>query len=90
MQRKVVLAVSLLLSLFCCAAVYLWISNLRLKDSLKRAVKAKVYKEGVDLKQHKKLKESLRRDLEEKYRADMISYQAVQKRLEQKKVRQEP
>jgi sensor histidine kinase regulating citrate/malate metabolism len=83
-QRKVVLAVSLLLFLFCAAGAYLWISNLRLKDSLKKALKTKAAKQGMDLQQHRELKEKLKKDLEEKYRADMISYQAVTKRLEQK------
>ncbi|MDD5560739.1 MAG: hypothetical protein PHT50_01205 [Candidatus Omnitrophica bacterium] len=83
MQRKVILVARLLLFVFCAAGVYLWVSNLRLKASLKKVLKTKVVKQGVELQQHKKLKEDLKKGLEEKYRADMISYQVVTKRLEQ-------
>lgn len=90
MRRKVVLAASFLLFIFCATAAYLWVSNLMLKDSLKKAVKTKVSRQEMDLERHKKIKEGLRRELEEKYRADMISYRAVTKRLEQEKLKQEP
>lgn len=83
MQKRAVLFVSLFLFAFFSATACLWIYNLRLKQSLKKDLNTKISKQEIDLQQHNKLKEDLKRDLEEKYRADMISYKVVAKRLEQ-------
>ncbi|MDD5129046.1 MAG: hypothetical protein PHO40_05285 [Candidatus Omnitrophica bacterium] len=83
MQKKVVLSVSLFLFVFIVVLAYLWISNLKLKESLKKDLKARITNQGKDLQKHRKIKEDIRRSLEEKYRADMVSSRVVTKRLEQ-------
>jgi sensor histidine kinase regulating citrate/malate metabolism len=82
-QKKVVLSVSLFLFVFIVVLAYLWISNLKLKESLKKDLKARITNQGKDLQKHRKIKEDIRRSLEEKYRADMVSSRVVTKRLEQ-------
>ncbi|MDD4894959.1 MAG: hypothetical protein PHW54_06590 [Candidatus Omnitrophica bacterium] len=83
MQKKVVLFVSLFSFVFLAVLAYFWISNLKLKESLKKDLKARIANQGKDLQRHRKIKEDLKRGLEEKYRADMISSRVVTKRLEQ-------
>lgn len=90
MERKVVSVARLLLFVFCGIGIYLLISNLILRESLKKMSKAAAIIKDKDSQQYKKLQEDIKRDMEEKYRADMISYQVVTKRLEQKKIKQEP
>ena len=89
MQRKVVLVARLFLFVSAAMGIYFLISNLILRESLKKISKAVAVIKDKDSQQNKKLQEDIRRDLEEKYRADMISYQVVTKRLEQKKIMQE-
>jgi hypothetical protein len=89
-ERKVVSVARLLLFVFCGIGIYLLISNLILRESLKKMSKAAAIIKDKDSQQYKKLQEDIKRDMEEKYRADMISYQVVTKRLEQKKIKQEP
>ena len=61
---------------------YLILSNQELKKSVKTAVVAKEAEKTVEFKKDlKAAKENLKRDLTEKYRADMVSYQAMMKRL---------
>ncbi|MDD5505380.1 MAG: hypothetical protein PHR73_01310 [Candidatus Omnitrophica bacterium] len=88
MQRKFVLVARLLLFVFCGMGVYLLISNLMLRESLKKISKAAAAIKDKDTQQYKKIEQGIRRDMEEKYRADMISYQVVNRRLEQEKNRQ--
>lgn len=88
MQRKVVFVARLSLFLFCGAGVYLLISNWMLGESLKKISKSVSVIKDKDSQQYKKIQEDIRRDMEEKYRADMVSYQVVAKRLEQEKNRQ--
>ena len=88
MQKKVVLATKLFLLLFCALGIYLLISNLILRQSLKKITKFAEIAKDKDSLQHKKLEEGIRRDLEEKYRADMVSYKVVAKRLEQEQNKQ--
>ncbi len=88
MQSKVVLVARLFLFVLCAAGVYLLISNLMLRESLKKISQEAVIIKDKDSQQHKKLEEDIRRDMEEKYRADMISYKVVTKRLEQEQNRQ--
>lgn len=78
----------LFLLVFFGIGVYLLISNLMLRDSLKKISKAAAIIKDKDSQQYKKLQENIRRDMEEKYRADMVSYQVVTRRLEQEKNRQ--
>ncbi len=78
----------LFLLVFFGVGVYLLISNLMLRDSLKKISKAAAIIKDKDSQQYKKLQENIRRDMEEKYRADMVSYQVVTRRLEQEKNRQ--
>ena len=88
MPRKAILVVKLFLCVFCGLGVYLLISNLMLRESLKKISKSVATMRNKDSEQHNKLREDIKRGLEEKYRADMISYQVVQKRLEQERNRQ--
>ncbi len=85
MQKRVVLVCGFILFMFLASGAYLWVSNIMLKASLKKDLKAKASRQGIDLKKHKKMKEDIRKKLEEKYRADMISYQAAKIRLEREK-----
>ena len=78
----------LFLFVFCGICVYLLISNFMLKESLKKISRSAAIIKDKDSQQHKKLEEGIRSDMEEKYRADMVSYQVVVKRLEQEKNRQ--
>ncbi|MBL7130013.1 MAG: hypothetical protein ISS45_01180 [Candidatus Omnitrophica bacterium] len=87
MQRKVVLILILVLFLLCGMSIYLLRSNLSLKESLKEIPGTEEAKKKTSL-ERKKLKEDLKRDLEEKYQADMVSYQAMIKRLELEKKKQ--
>jgi hypothetical protein len=87
-QKKVVLFASLLLFILFSATAYLGISNLRLKEFLKKGLRTKITRQGADLQKHKKIKEGLKRGLEEKYRADMISSRVAAKRLKQEQARQ--
>ncbi len=88
MKKKITLVVKLFLFVSCGLGAYLFISNLILRESLKKISKSAAIIKDKDSLQHKKLKEGIRMDMEEKYRADMISYQVVVKRLEQEKNRQ--
>ena len=89
MQRKVVLVARLSLFLFCgVLGIYFLVSNLVLRESLKKISKATAIMKDKDSLQYKKLQEDTRRDLEEKYRADMVSYKVVAKRLELEKNKQ--
>ncbi|MDD5042556.1 MAG: hypothetical protein PHV40_02700 [Candidatus Omnitrophica bacterium] len=82
MQKKVILFFALVLLIFLLACVYLWVSRIRLKESLEKDLASRATHQGSDLKKLKKQKEKLKKAMEEKYRADMISYKAVEKRLE--------
>lgn len=88
MQRKVYLVAKFFLFISCGIGAYLLISNLILRESLKNISKAAAIIKDKDSQQHKRIEKDIRSDIEEKYRADMISYQVVQKRLEQEKNRQ--
>ena len=83
MQKKAVLFSSLFLFALVSVSVYLWIYSLRLKGASKKYSNTKIAKQVADLQRHMKIKEDLKRSLEEKYRADMISSRAAAKRLEQ-------
>ena len=88
MQKKDVLIARLVLFLFCATGVYLLSSNLMLRRSLKEITRVEANKKDRQLEQHKKLQDEQRRDLQERYQADVISYQAMVKRLEQEKNKQ--
>ncbi len=90
MQRKAVWLARLCLFVFCGIGIYFLISNFMLRNSLKKISYETALMKDKDSLQYKKLQDDIRRDMEEKYRADMISYQVVEKRLEQKKIKQEP
>ncbi len=87
-RKRAVLFAGLLLFISASAAACLGFSNLRLKQSLRKDLNIKVVREELDLKRHKKVKEELKRRLEEKYRADMVSSRAASRRLEQEQSRQ--
>jgi len=87
-RKKAVLFAGLLLFISASAAAYLGFSNLRLKQFLRKDLNIKVVREELDLKKHKQVKEDLKRSLEEKYRADMVSSRAASIRLKQKELRQ--
>jgi len=87
-QRKFVLVARLFLFVFCGMGIYLLISNLMLRESLKKISKAAATIKDKDTQQYKKIEQGIRRDMEEKYRADMISYKVVTRRLEQEKNKQ--
>lgn len=77
----------LFLLVFFGIGVYLLISNLMLRDALKKISKAAAIIKDKDSKHHKKLETDMRSGIEEKYRADMVSYKVVIKRLQQKKIK---
>jgi len=85
---KKVLALRLILFVFCVIGAYLLVSNLILRVSLKKLSKETAVIKDKDSEQYKQLQADIRRDMEEKYRADMISYKVVTKRLEQAKEKQ--
>lgn len=85
MQKKALLAVQLIFFVSCGIGLYLLIRNLMLKKSLEGISKAAVAAKDKDSRQNIKVKHDIERDMEEKYKADMISYQVVRKRLEQEK-----
>jgi hypothetical protein len=87
-QKKAVSAVYLILFVSCGIVVYLLIRNLMLKKSLEGISTAAAAAKDKDSRQNIKVEQDIRRDMEEKYKADMISYQVVRKRLEQEKNRQ--
>jgi len=89
-QRNAVWLVRLCLFVFCGMGIYFLISNFMLRNSLKKISYETALMKDKDSLQYKKLQDDIRRDMEEKYRADMISYQVVEKRLEQKKIKQAP
>lgn len=88
MQKKVALIARLFLFVFCAAGVYLLASNFILRKSLKNITQAEANKKDKDLERHKKLQDEQKKDLEERYQADMVSYKAMVKRLEREKNKQ--
>ena len=63
-------------------ALYLYGRNIRIKENLK----GEMAKKETELKdEFAKAKVTIREDLDEKYRADMVSFLAMQKRLELEK-----
>jgi len=87
-QKKAVLVAQLFLLVFCVIGLCLLIANLMLKKSFREISKAVVIAKDRDSQEHLKLEQNLRKDIEEKYRADMVSYRVVAKRLEQEKEKQ--
>ena len=79
-QRKVIIVVgSLVILLMGFFAFRLYTGNLKLKEN----VRAQIKKQDKELKvKLVKEKEAIRKDLDEKYRADIVSYEAMAKRLE--------
>ncbi len=63
----------------CGINIILIFSRLKLKQPLKK---------NIALQRYRQAEEDLKRDLEEKYRADLISYQVMVKRLELEKNKQ--
>ena len=66
----------------CVLTVWLIIAHFRLNKSLKEV---NIIKEQEFNRQLIKEKDFIKKDLDEKYRADLVSYQAMQKRLELQK-----
>ncbi|MBU0547218.1 MAG: hypothetical protein KJ710_04415 [Candidatus Omnitrophica bacterium] len=88
MLKKVVLISRLFFLVFCGIGIFLLISNFMLRKSLQKISKSVAIIKDKDSQRHKKLQENIRSGMEEKYRADMISYRVVAKRLEQEQDRQ--
>ena len=83
MRKKVVVLISIILLFFCGLNGYLLRGNLQLKKSIKQAVILKEAEKELEFSQRLVVaRDSLKRDLIEKYHADMVSYQAMAKRLE--------
>lgn len=72
---------------FLVIGVYLLVSNLRLKDILKKEMDSKTVNQDADLEKQRELKRELKKSLEEKYRADIVSYQVAAKRLKREQER---
>jgi hypothetical protein len=63
---------------------YLWSTTKKIKENLKKEIAHKEMEMSNKLNQEK---EFIKKDLDEKYRADLVSYQAMSKRLEIEKNR---
>ena len=87
-QKKIIFVLILLVLVVCAMSIYFLISNFRLRQSLKFSQTGGA-KKSVGAQQYQKLEQDLKRDLEEKYQADMVSYQAMIKRLDQEKNKQQ-
>ena len=84
MRRKGVLALVVIAFLLCALNIYFYLNNLNLKQAIA----------GLDIEKEKEFKNRLvkeraliRKDLDEKYRADLVSFEAMHKRLEIEKTR---
>jgi len=78
-QKKLVFAASAAMVLLGTLTFYIYGSSLRLKDALKKDLENK----EIELSQRlKKERTFIYKDLDEKYRADQVSYKAMAKRLE--------
>lgn len=87
MQKKVVIVLVLILLVFLGISIYFLVYNLELKKTLEKMpcsddIERKISLEG------RKLRKTLKKDLEEKRRADRISQQVMTMRLEAEKKRQ--
>jgi len=78
----VAVAFKLCLVLFLSLGAYLLISNLVLRLTLKKVTKETSTVQDKKFRQQVNQEANMRREMEERYRADMISYQVVTKRLE--------
>ena len=83
-DKKLVLAGSLAVFVFGIMAVFLYMSNLGLKDEYQTTLQVKERESRESIKEAKK---KLKQDLTERYAADMVSYQAMAKRSEIEKKR---
>ena len=79
MNKKLVLAGVLGVAILGIAAASLYIVNLGLKDEYQETLQVKETQVEEDIKV---ATEKVRQDLQEKYEADMVSYEAMSKRLE--------
>ncbi len=84
MRRKGVLALVVIAFLLCALNIYFYLNNLNLKQAIA----------GLDIEKEKEFKNRLvkeraliKKDLDEKYRADLVSFEAMHKRLEIEKTR---
>jgi len=84
MRRKGVLVLVVIAFLLCALNIYFYLNNLNLKQAIA----------GLDIEKEKEFKNRLvkeraliKKDLDEKYRADLVSFEAMHKRLEIEKTR---
>lgn len=82
MAKKLILGGALLVLALSVLTVSLYQRNVRIKDSVGKELAKKESELRTNLA---KAKETIREDLTEKYKADMVSYSAMQKRLELEK-----
>ena len=88
MQKKIIFVLVSLLLVFFGMSLYFLVSNLSLKKSLKEIPKIEEIERKINL-EGRRLKKALERNLEQKSRADRVSYRAMIKRLELEKKKQE-
>lgn len=84
MRKKGVLALGIIASILCALNVYFYLNNLTLKKTIEGLGKEKETELSSRLAQERVL---IRKDLDEKYRADLVSFAAMHKRLEIEKKR---
>ncbi len=78
-NRKLVLAGSITILILGIFSIYLYATTKEVKENLKKELVHKEIELSTKLNQDK---EFIKKDLDEKYRADLVSYQAMTKRLE--------
>jgi hypothetical protein len=85
MKKAVIFILAAIILLSSAFSAYLLISNLRLRKSLKEMPSAGT--EGPDSPgvPQSQIRKDIQKSLDEKYRADMVSYRAMINRLEREK-----
>lgn len=78
-NRKLVLAGSITILILGIFSIYLYATTKEVKENLKKELVHKEIELSTKLNQDR---EFIKKDLDEKYRADLVSYQAMTKRLE--------
>jgi len=79
MPKSIVLALMILVLVFCGVSIFFIFSKPKFKQPLKN---------NTDLQRYQQKEADLKKDLEEKYRADLVSYQVMVRRLELEKNKQ--
>jgi len=81
-NKPIIILFSLILILICAMCVYFIFVNMNLKNQVVNIDSVKQKEFNIKLEKNK---EEIAKDIEEKYHADMVSYEAMFKRLEMEK-----